>query len=374
MPFLEAILTLAGMIIGVGMFAIPFSFVRAGFWLGAGELAVLALAVLWFHLLYGEIVLAAPSYHRMPGYIRMYLGRRASAVSWFSTLFGSFGALLAYLALGALFLHTIFAGIFPDATVFFWASALAVAGAGVNFFPLKKASAINAALTALLIAFIIFLAVFLLPRVSLDHLPTAQWNNIFLPYGILLFALSGGSVIPDVITLVGRRRSVSRAAIVVGSLIPAALYFLFALAVVGVAGAGTSEEAIAGLGRIMGSGIARWGSIIGLLAVFTSFIALSENMGALFRLDLGIPDRASWAIVAGVPYLLYVAGLQNFIAIISIVGVVGFGIDALLVVLAHRAMRRASGARSRAAFFTECAVAAVALIGVAAYLYQIFVR
>ena len=43
--FFEAVLMLAGMIIGVGMFAIPFSFAAAGFWLGAAELAVLAMAV-----------------------------------------------------------------------------------------------------------------------------------------------------------------------------------------------------------------------------------------------------------------------------------------------------------------------------------------
>ncbi len=369
MPFIEAVLTLAGMIIGVGMFAIPFSFVRAGFWLGAAELALLALVVLWFHLLYGDIVLATPSFHRMPGYIRMYLGRRAAVLSWFSTMLGSFGALLAYLAAGALFLHTIAAPVFPDATMFFWASALAVAGAVVNFFSLKKASAINAVLSFLLIAFIILLSAWLLPRISLDRLSPPQWTNLFVPYGVLLFALTGGSVIPDVITLLGRRRAASRAAIAAGSLMPAALYFLFALAVVGVAGAGTSEEAIAGLGRAVGPGIAWWGSIIGLLAVFTSLVALAENMGALFRLDLGVPDLAAWAMIAGVPYLLYLGGLQNFIVIISIVGVLGFGIDALLIVLAHRVLRRGACGRRGAALFVECAVAIAAIIGVAAYLY-----
>jgi len=374
MPFIEAVLTLAGMIIGVGMFAIPFSFVRAGFWLGAGELATLALVVLWFHLLYGEIVLAVPAFHRMPGYIRIYLGRRAAALSWFSTMFGSFGALLAYLAAGALFLHTIFATVLPDATIFFWASALATVAALINFSTLKKTSAINAALSFLLIAFIIFLSARLLPRMSFDRLPAPAWASVFAPYGVLLFALTGGSVIPDVITLLGRRRAASRAAIAAGSLIPAILYFLFALAVVGVTGAGTSEEAIAGLGRVAGFGIAWWGSVIGLLAVFTSLVALSENMGALFRLDLGVPDRAAWAIIATVPYALYLAGLQNFIAIISIVGVVGFGIDAFLIVLAHRALRRRAGRRRSATLFVECAVAVVALIGVGAYVYGVFIR
>ena len=65
MKFLEAVLILSGMIIGVGMFGIPFSFVSVGFWLGALELLVIAGAMTWLHLLYGEVVLKTPQPHSM---------------------------------------------------------------------------------------------------------------------------------------------------------------------------------------------------------------------------------------------------------------------------------------------------------------------
>ena len=71
---IEAVLILTGMIIGVGMFGIPFSFSVSGFWLGAAELVVLAAIVTVIHRLYGEIVLATPTLHRVPGYVREYLG------------------------------------------------------------------------------------------------------------------------------------------------------------------------------------------------------------------------------------------------------------------------------------------------------------
>ena len=108
--FLEGVFVLSGMIIGVGMFAIPFSFAAAGFWLGAAELVVLTCIVVILHLLYGEIVLATPEFHRMPGYVRVYLGRRAETVSWASTIFGITGTLLAYLIAGSLFLHSLWSG------------------------------------------------------------------------------------------------------------------------------------------------------------------------------------------------------------------------------------------------------------------------
>ena len=97
------------MIIGAGMFGIPFSFVRAGFWLGAAELALLG-GVMWvIHLRYGEVVLETPSRHRLPGYVRLYLGRWASMLAWGSALFGIGGALLAYVVVGGLFLDSLFA-------------------------------------------------------------------------------------------------------------------------------------------------------------------------------------------------------------------------------------------------------------------------
>ena len=110
--FLEGVFILAGMIIGVGMFAVPFSFAAAGFWLGALELILLSCAVLILHLLYGKIVLATPEFHRMPGYVRRHLGRRAELVSWASTLFGTIGTLVAYLAVG--YDHRIIDGAVAD--------------------------------------------------------------------------------------------------------------------------------------------------------------------------------------------------------------------------------------------------------------------
>ena len=70
---IQAVLMLSGMIIGVGMFAIPFSFSTAGFWLGTLELCVLALAILAVHLCYAEVVLHTNERHRLPGYVRRYM-------------------------------------------------------------------------------------------------------------------------------------------------------------------------------------------------------------------------------------------------------------------------------------------------------------
>lgn len=370
MGFLTAVLTLAGMIIGAGMFAIPFSFVRVGFWLGAAELAVISIVVLGLHLLYADIVLATPQFHRMPGYVRRYLGRGTAALSWVSSIAGIVGTLLAYLILETLFLQTIAGRVGTGASSLGWTLGIVAAVAVITFFSLKREAAINGVLTIFEIVFIIGLPLFLMRHTSVANLVGIQSENFFLPFGVLLFALSGGSVIPDVITLLGRNRKKARAAIIVGSLIPAILYFFFAYAVVGVTGHATSTEAIAGLRSALGGNIAFWASIAGFLAVFTSYVALSANFQAMLRLDMGIPRRAAWLVASVVPVMLYFAGFRNFIATIGVVGIFAFGIDGALFFFMGRRVRRQQKIRSPLISLAGYAILVIVIIGVLAELLR----
>lgn len=368
--FLKGISVLAGMVIGAGMFAIPFSFVQTGFWLGAAELVVLSGVMLALHLLYGEIVLATPHFHRMPGYSRIYLGRRGALISWASSLFGTVGTLLAYLVIGSVFLQAILA-FMPGMDVFWLAATLALAVALVTFFPLKKEATINGILTVFEILFIVALSAFLMPKISLPHLSGFYPGNLFVPYGVLLFALSGASVIPDLVTVLGRDKKRVRAAIVIGSLIPALLYFFFAFAVVGVTGPVTSGEAIAGLQSAIGGNIVFFASVAGFLAILTSFIALSANFQAMLSLDFGMPRRTAWIAASLVPFLLYLAGFQDFIAIISVVGVMAFGVDGLLFLLMGRKMRQERHGRGIIPAWVSYVICTLIIAGVIAELLRV---
>lgn len=370
MRFLTAVLALAGMIIGAGMFAIPFSFAQTGFWLGAAELCVFSAVVLGLHLLYADIVLATPEYHRMPGYVRRYLGRSAAAVAWCTALLGIAGTLLAYVIVDALFLRMIIPAAPSGAAGII--IGLAIAVGIITFFPLKKEAAINGVLTIFEIAFIVMLPLLVIRHVSVANLAGVHGEHILLPFGVLLFALSGASVIPDVITLLGRNRKKVRAAIIAGSLIPAVLYLFFASAVVGVTGSATSEEAIAGLERTLGGNIAFWASIAGFLAVLTSYVALSANFQAMLRLDMGMPRRLAWLAASVVPVALYFAGFKDFIATIGVVGIFAFGVDGALLFFMGRKVRQQQHIRSSSVLFAGYAILAIILIGVIAELLRIF--
>lgn len=373
MKLLQAILMLSGMIIGVGMFGIPFSFVQSGFWLGAAELIILAGVMVVLHLLYGEIVLHTSAYHRLPGYVALHLGKHALPLAWFSSIFGIVGSLLVYLLVGAIFLNAIASRFWANSTEFIWVLTLVGLGGMITAFSLKREALINGALTALLIMFVAFLTILLMPQVTVQNLSGVHFEHIFAPYGVLLFALSGGVVIPDLITLLKRNRAHSRIAIVIGTSIPALLYLGFAFAVTGVAGVGVSTEAITGLTPFVGKEMVFFGSIIGFLAVFTSLVALSSSFQSLLMLDVGFSRIGAVVVGTGLPFLFYLLGFQDFIAIIGVIGTIAVGIDAALILWLFNKIRRKEGkVLSPHAYLLEALLYGMILTGVTYELFRIF--
>lgn len=363
--FLKAALTLAGMIIGAGMFGIPFSFARSGFWLGTLELIILSAVMLIFHLFYADIILHTPKIHRLPGYVHEYLGKKSYRLAWVSSIFGITGSLLAYVILGSIFLDNLM----PARSNFLWAMVLVFLGAVITYFPLKKESLINDTIIVFLIGFILYLVATLFPAVDTTKLSGFYPDSIFVPYGVLLFALAGGIVIPEVVILSDKNRRTTQKAVVAGSLLPALVYFLFAFVVVGVSGYATSEDAIRGLAVFAGERVVFWGSLIGFLAVFTSYIAASKNFQEMLRLDFIFPQKKAWLTVSLLPLILYIIGFRNFIGTIGIVGALAVGIDSALVLAAHHKLKKREG--KKFGFFSYVWRAAIYLMIVLGIIYEL---
>lgn len=333
--FIQAVCILSGMIIGVGMFGIPFSFVQAGFLLGTFELIILTGCVLLFHLFYADIVLRTHESHRLPGYVRLYLGRGYARFAWYSTVFGIFGTLLAYIVLGGAFLNAIFGyfsvvlGNVSSALLF------SVIGSAVALTSFRKKMIINSVITVLLVLTIIVFVAVLMPRIEWNNFSGFHFDHAFFPYGILLFALSGGIVIPDVIAFLGKKRDRVTRAIVIGTLLPAFLYFLFAFVIVGSSGSATSQDAISGISSIASSSLILLGSIVGFLTVITSYIVLSASAQSLLRLDVSLRAPIPWFLVSTLPLGLFFLGWHDFLSIVGVVGAFAMGVDFLLVIFLH---------------------------------------
>lgn len=324
--FIQAVAFLSGMIIGVGMFGIPFVFSRAGFWLGVVELAVLTGVVMLFHLMYGEVVLRTATAHRLPGYAGLYGGKGLEILSSVSYLFGIAGAMLAYVLIGGTFLGGLLNASAALGSIIFLAGGIVI-----TFFNVRIEAEANYVLTIIMVALITLLVILALPHINTVNLEGFSLGQFFLPYGVLLFSLSGGIVIPEIVEFLGDEKKKLKKVIVFGSLIPALLYFLFALAVVGTLGSAVSREAIAGLLPVLGERVVQIGNGIGFLATFTSFVMLGFVLEGTLKNDFKVSRYPAWLIASLVPAALFwTMGGADFIFVIGIIGAIAVGIDSTI--------------------------------------------
>ena len=323
--FIQGVFLLSGTIIGVGMFGIPFVFSKAGFLVGTLELIIITAALTVIHLAYGEILLRTDTIHRLPGYVNIYFGKRLKFFSVLSYTVGLIGALLVYIVIGGKFLDALFA--LPDfgGEIIFWAS-----GAIFIFFSIRQSGLIDTAVNAMLVGFLAYFVFGAAPYFRETSLPLYNFDNVFLPYGVLLFSLAGATAVPEVRALVGKNSgSLLKFIIIFGTVIPAVLYFFFAFSVAGISGINTSPDALTGIAEFLPSYLLILGRIVGVLAAFTSFIVIGLTLKETLYFDFGIRHWISWAVVSFVPLALFFSGVAGFIVIIGFLGAVTGGIDAI---------------------------------------------
>jgi len=337
--FFYAVALLIGMIVGAGTFAIPYVFSQAGFFIGLFYLLALTLAVVAVHLFYGEIILRTHQPHRLVGYAAKYFGGRVKKIASVTLLFEYYGALLVYLILGGQFLAIIF-GRWFGGSEFLWALIFFLLGAFGVFWRLNTLAKNELWMVALLLAGVIILLIKGAPLVQLANFSSFNISKFFLPYGVVLFALAGAAAIPEMRQILIGEEKKLKPAIIWGTLIPAVLYLLFALVVVGVTGSQTTQEAIEGLVPYLGSWVIMLGAIFGFFAVYTSFLVLGTAIKKIFQQDYRIRGTWAFALACFVPLIAYLAGLKNFILIIGFIGAVFSGLDGILTIFIYFKARR----------------------------------
>ncbi len=327
-----ALATLIGMIVGAGTFGIPYVMAQAGFGLGLFYLVALAGIVILVHLCYGEVILRTSGHHRLVGYAEIYLGRRAKALTTFTVLVEYYGSLLAYIILGGEFMKVVF-GRWLEGSETLWALIFFALGLGAVFCGLKLISRGEMVMTAFLILVAATLIFKGWPMVNYANFGGLDLGKFFLPYGVILFAMAGSAAIPELRQILRGQEKKLRTTILIGTIIPAIIYFGFAWIVVGVSGLATSEEAISGLVPYFGLWVIYVGAVFGLLAIYTSFITLGLSLKNIFHEDFKLKESASFLLVGVVPLVAYLLGLKSFILVIGFIGAVAAGLDGLLTVL-----------------------------------------
>ncbi len=329
--YLRAIGTLVGTIIGVGIFSIPFVVSKAGIMPLLILLPLLGFAQHLFHKFYAEIILADGEMHRLPGYVAKYFGENSRNIVLIIVLIASYGGLLAYIIIGGIFTHSLLEPIWGGSP-FIYSSVLFLLGALIVFFGLKLIAGVELYLSVLMVLAIGLLSWRSFNYVDLSNYSLIDWRYVFLPYGPIFFSVVGDAAIPEVCRLLGNDKKKIKNVIRWGTFIPVAVTLLFVVAALGVTGVNTTPDTLIGLRSFLSPALISVALILGLLAVFTSFLTLAQATKEIFVWDFKIKREVAWFLALIPPYLLYLIGLHNLTSVVSFTGSVMGGILGIILI------------------------------------------
>jgi tyrosine-specific transport protein len=374
LAYYEAIATLTGCIIGAGILGIPYVVVRAGFWTGMLVILVLGIVSLLVHLLVGEVTLRSNKCMQLAGYAEKYLGWKGKYLMTASMVIGVYGALIAYTVGVGQSLQAILGGSYwLWAILFFALMAWLIYG---SIGALGQSELIMESIKFIIFT-LILVVLFSSPQFFTERFIGFSWETLLLPFGVILFAYIGTAAIPEVREQMKVCRLLTRRAIIFGSVIPIVVYLLFAAAVIGVTGIGTTEVATIGMGTLLGGFAFILLHVFAILAMASSFIALGYALKEMYWIDFKLPHGESWALAMFVPFALFVAGIQSFVKTLEIAGTFAGGIAGITVAFMHAKARKRSERKPefsvRMNWFGYSVLIAVFVIGMLYELLSFFV-
>lgn len=337
--------TLMGTIIGAGVLGIPYVIAQSGLLFGIINLLVIGFALLVLHLCLGEISLRTKGLHQLSGYMQKYLGKWGKHLMAFSMMVGIYGAMTAYIIGEGEILSKIFS--FLPIEPGLWALIFFALVTVIIFIGLKATGRAEMIVTTLMILVVLAVGVFAFNQIDPIHYTNVHWQNFLLPYGVILFAFVGTAAVPELREQLAKDKKKMKKAIVLGSLIPIALYLIFTLVVIGLVGlsdfntlAPNERIATVALSVYADPYLGLAANIFAAFAMFTSFIGLGLALREMYRYDFNFKKIWAFALTIIPPLVIALSGLTHFIAVIGFTGAVAGGVDGILIMLAYWKARK----------------------------------
>ncbi len=329
LTFFQTAALAVGSVVGAGYLGIPYVVSRVGLPVGLILIVGVGLLVLVQFLGVGEMTLRTSGRHQLVGYVGRYLGENWQKFALFVIVFETYGVLTAFIVAEGQVLAALFGG-----PAFFYSLLFFAVMSVIVYFGLRLVERVDLLLTLLAGAVVIGLAFMGWSRIRFAEFMQTDWSGLLPAYGVVLFSFLGVAAVPQMrMALFGRERLLLRA-IVVGCLIPIALYILFTIAVLGVSGSSVTQIATIGLGQILGPAVMIVGNALAALTMTTAYLGGALALKQTFLYDYHYRHVEAWLLTITVPIALFTFGLHNFIGIISFVGAVLGGLLGIILVLA----------------------------------------
>lgn len=315
-----------GTVIGAGVLGIPYVVMKSGFPIGMIHLVLVGLLVTLLMLYLGEVTLRTKQNHQLTGYASKYLGPRGRKIMLLAFIFEVFSALVAYmLGQGESFSHLLFGSAQYSIylAVGFWLFMTIF-----TYFGLKALEEGESIGVILMLIMFISAAVYAWNKIDVLNISYIELNNWFVPFGVIIFAFLGFTIIPELERIAGEHhKKIVKRSIILGMATCFVAYTVFALAVIGIGGKATPEIATILLGKPF--------IFLGIFTMFTSYLALATAFIDTLRFDFRKNKITAWAITSIIPLTLYIilkfTSNVGFTKVLSIGGIISGGLMAILI-------------------------------------------
>lgn len=323
--YVAAVAILISSIVGVGMFTLPYIGSKAGLLTLIGYFIVLGFFQHWFHTVYANVVLSTKQQHRLPGYAEKYFGIKSKKYIFILSMFGGYGALLAYTIIGGEFLYHL-VNPYLGGSLFQYTVGLLAFRALIIYFGLAWVTRVEVILTGGLVGSLLIIAALAGGQASISNLTFFNSSNILLAYGPVLFAVGGALAINDICILLNKEKQRIVSALRVGIISAIAIMIFFTVVVTSISGSATSPDALGGLGSFIDPLYYTILLIIGLVTVTTSFFIVAESIQEMYIWDYKINKHLAWLIVVLIPLALYALGARDVTKVIALTGAISGGL------------------------------------------------
>jgi tyrosine-specific transport protein len=336
--FFKEIGFLSATTIGAGVFALPYVFHRAGWFVGLLFLVALSLIVIFAQRLYFRVIEKTGGATKFLGLIREKLGVKFFTIGFISIILGLLLSLTAYLLIAQNFVKLIFPELDSSlAILIFW-------GLGTIPFLFRLGKLVLAELFGAVVMFFIIFYIFGMSLGSggdIFSIPAVSGADFFLPFGVVLFSLAGWTAIEPIID--SRKKSAKAyprgfsLSVSLGTILSAIFYILFVVAIFGLA---TGSGGVLTITEDTLSGITGWSplmlgvmGVLGLFALWTSYLPISLEIKNSLERDLGWSPFLVFSILAGVPILTALFGIKDFVSVLGLAGGIFLAVQYVLIIL-----------------------------------------
>lgn len=310
--FLKACATIMGTVIGGGILGLPYAFANSGFVAGVINLAILGTSSTLMMLYMGEVVLRTKEDLQFAGLGEKYLGKFGKYGVSIAQIIGIYGALIAYMVGVGTILSSMFGGEpIIYSTIFFTIMAPLV------YFGLRTIGTSQLILGFLKTILIVIICLILSRSINIGNIEiNVDFFKLLAPYGVVLFAVLGYSVVPEIEFILIKRRELMKKAIVYTMIFCMGIYLIFTFSFVGAFGKNVSEIATNSMNGIPGI----FANLFAIFTLSTPLLALGLVLKDMFKYDYKMNNFVSWFFAVVVPYLIILFANPSFVGVLSITG------------------------------------------------------